>query len=307
MSSNTANGLIPVVAGNQGPYSIAFPTPFTSAPTWVDAKYLLNGPNGEANEAYIDNDSLTASGFNVYLRGIPTTASLGAQIAWFAMGVFNPVPAATGCGGPCGVPPVQTLIVAGPIGATGPSGAAGASVQGATGPTGPSGSQGVPGPIGPQGASGATGAPGSGGAPFAFFSGALWSNTVSQANDVQNPTYGRSLNFGTIPFASGSYIFVLIARVANAVAAGAGSVALNGEIDLLNGQAVVQAIPTAFTSNLGPSGAIAFDKTVSRIFQATVTNGNVLYLTANQYAALLEATLLVFPLATNMIPSPGFI
>lgn len=304
--SNQLSGFIPVVAGNQGPYPVVFPTAFTGNPQWVEGNYLLNGPNGEANEAYVDGLSVSPTGFSIWLRGIPTSASAGAQIAWLATGVLNAPAPATGAMGPCGIPPVQTLIVSGPPGATGPSGPAGATVVGATGSTGPSGAQGVPGPIGAQGAAGVTGAIGSSGPPFAFFSGALWSNTVTQSADVSNPVYGQSLNFGTVPFASGTYILVLAARCSNYAAANVGNIARNGELDLLCGQTVIQQIPTAFDSNLG-TGSLGFDYGITRIFQATLTMGQVLYLNANQFTNLLEATLLVFAIPANVITSPGFI
>lgn len=77
-------GSVPLVVGQQGPYAIAFSPAFASAPSFVGASVLMASSSGETFEVALDLSSLTASGVNAWLSGVPTAASTGAQINWIA-------------------------------------------------------------------------------------------------------------------------------------------------------------------------------------------------------------------------------
>lgn len=205
----------------------------------------------------------------------------------------------------CGPLPLQTTIVAGPIGPTGPTGPQGPSgygVSGATGPTGPTGPAGLQ---GAQGATGAVGATGPSGPPLAFFTGSIW-NPTDAPDDIVNAQGNRTIDFGAVPFASGTYLISLKAQIAwNAGAEGAGE--LLGQLNFMGGATVLQELKWGL-SKTGSSGyqygsACSWDF----YFRVTLTNAQNLYLKASQQCYLLGAQLTVFADPTHIITSPGFI
>jgi len=223
-----------------------------------------------------------------------------------------------GCGNNCGegggcnqsaslcTPPVPIVtIVAGPVGPTGATGPSGPAGFGVTGPTGATGSQGIPGPIGSQGSQGVTGAAGSNGTPVAFFIGAVWNPDVA-SDDLQVLQGSRVLDFGTVNFTSGDYLFSLKMQIGwNAGAVGPNG--LDGSVTLNDGSTVRQTFKWGRTKT-GESGyqygvAEGFDFW----FVTTVTNGQNIRLAASDQFYLLGAQLTAFPVPSNVIAGPGFI
>lgn len=218
----------------------------------------------------------------------------------------------TGCSPDCGpqpdlcAPPIPYVqIVAGPVGPTGATGPAGPAGFGVTGPTGATGAQGIPGPIGANGQTGATGPAGASGAPIAFFTGAVW-NPDNAAADLAVLAGSRVLDFGTVNFASGTYLFSLKMQIGwNGGAIGPND--LNGNVKFLDGVTLRQ----TFKWGRSKSEAAGYQYGVAEAYDfwfiADITNGNNLKLTASDQFYLLGAQLAVFPQATNVITSPGFI
>jgi len=205
----------------------------------------------------------------------------------------------------CGPPNVIAAIVAGPVGPTGPTGPAGPISYGVTGPTGPTGPQGVPGAIGLIGASGPTGPAGTNGAPIGFFTGVLWAPAVP-TDDLVALVGGKTLDFGTVPFASGSYLFSLKMQIGwNAGAVGPNN--LNGSAQLLDNTTVLETVQWGRAKSEASGYQYADAQSLDFWFLATVTSGNNLYLKASSQFYLLGAQLTAFPLPSNIITSPGFI
>lgn len=97
MSTQTQTGLVPLVDGQQS-YDIVFTTPFAGVPGFADASVQMPNSSGEVFEATIDRSTLTASGCTVWLSGIPSAASVGGYINWYALGPFASASVANGTG-----------------------------------------------------------------------------------------------------------------------------------------------------------------------------------------------------------------
>ena len=205
----------------------------------------------------------------------------------------------------CGPPQVVAAIVAGPMGPTGPTGPEGPSGFGVTGPTGPTGPQGDPGPIGLIGASGPTGPAGTNGAPIGFFTGVIW-NPTTPTDDLVALVGSRTLDFGAVPFASGSYLFSLKMQIGwNAGAVGPNN--LNGTVQLFDNTTSLQTLSWGRAKSEASGYQYADAQSLDFWFLGTITNGNNLYLKASSQFYLLGAQLTAFQLPTNIITSPGFI
>lgn len=213
------------------------------------------------------------------------------------------------CCGPqgdfCGPPSPITAIVAGPVGPTGATGPSGPAGFGVTGPTGPSGAQGIPGPIGSNGQTGATGATGPSGEPTGYFTGYIWNPSVA-TDDLTNLSGSRVIDFGQVPFATGTYLLSLKMQLGwNGGAVGPNN--LNGHVDFMDGATVRQ----TFKWGRSKSEAAGYQYGVAQgydfWFMADVTNGQSLRLVASDQFYLLGAQLVAFPLPANIITSPGFI
>lgn len=218
-----------------------------------------------------------------------------------------------GCGGgDCGsqgdfcAPPVPiATIVAGPIGATGPVGPTGPAGFGVTGPTGATGTQGQPGPIGSQGVTGATGATGPSGEPTAFFTGVIWDPT-NAAGDLPALQGSRVLDFGTVNFSNGTYLFSLKMQIGwNAGAVGPND--LNGQVEFMDGPTVVKTLKWGRSKSEASGYQYGVAESYDFWFLGAVTNGQNLKLICNDQFYLLGAQLVAFPTPANVITSPGFI
>ncbi|CAK0740459.1 hypothetical protein CCP3SC1_1200007 [Gammaproteobacteria bacterium] len=216
------------------------------------------------------------------------------------------------CGGDCNqagdmcAPPVPIVtIVAGPVGPTGATGPSGPAGYGVTGPTGPTGLQGIPGPIGANGTTGVSGATGASGAPVALFTGVIWNPSVP-TDGIEALQGSRVLDFGTVNFNSGDYLFSLKMQIGwNAGAVGPNN--LNGSVDFIDGTVT----RNVFKWGRSKSEASGYQYGVAEAYDfwfiATVTNGQNVRLVASDQFYLLGAQLVAFPLPTNTITSPGFI
>lgn len=203
-------------------------------------------------------------------------------------------------------PPVPVVtIVGGPVGPTGATGPSGPAGFGVTGPTGPSGAQGIPGPIGSNGATGATGPSGASGAPIAFFTGAYWDPTVATA-DLAALQGARVLDFGTVNFNSGNYLFSLKMQIGwNGGAVGPND--LNGSVDFMDGTTLRQTFKWGRSKSEASGYQYGVAQSYDFWFITTVTNGQDLRLNCSSQFYLLGAQLTAFPVPTNIITSPGFI
>lgn len=211
----------------------------------------------------------------------------------------------------CTPPTPVVTVVAGPQGPSGPIGPSGLlGPRGMTGMTGVMGPSGPKGDIGLQGNTGATGATGAAGssAPLAFFSGAFWTPGTPYSNDLNSLPANKILDFGTIPFSTGFYLFHLEAQIGWN---GNGNTYQNGTFDLAEAIGDPGAIRhTFYWSRLKVGGAGYNYGTVqsySHWLSTGVTQGNHLYLIASNDAFLIGGQLTVFPNATYEISSPGFI
>lgn len=97
MSTQTQTGLIPLVEGQQS-YVLVFSPPFASVPSFADATAQMPNDSGEVFTASIDRSTLSALGCTVWLSGIPTAASVGGYINWYALGPFASVSTSAGSG-----------------------------------------------------------------------------------------------------------------------------------------------------------------------------------------------------------------
>jgi hypothetical protein len=174
-----------------------------------------------------------------------------------------------------------------------------------TGATGPSGSQGQPGPIGAPGQTGASGPAGSNGTPIAVFAGAYWEPAVA-ADDLRVLQGSRVLDFGQVPFPSGYYLFSLKMQIGwNAGAVGPND--LTGWVSFFDGP--IDRKDLNWGRIKGESAGYQYGVAQSLDFWiiVEVTQGQNLYLKATDQFYLLGAQLVVFPMPTNVISSPGFI
>lgn len=203
-------------------------------------------------------------------------------------------------------PPVPVVtIVGGPVGPTGATGPSGPAGFGVTGPTGATGAQGIPGPIGANGQTGATGATGASGAPTAFFTGVLW-NPTTPTTDIQNLQGSRVLDFGTVNFPSGNYLFSLKMQIGwNAGAVGPND--LNGSVDFSDGTTVRKTFKWGRSKSEATGYQYGVAESYDFWFITTVTNGQSLRLTCTDQFYLVGAQLAAFPVPANIITSPGFI
>jgi hypothetical protein len=176
---------------------------------------------------------------------------------------------------------------------------------GVTGPTGPTGLQGIPGPIGANGTTGVSGATGASGAPVALFTGVIWNPSVP-TDGIEALQGSRVLDFGTVNFNSGDYLFSLKMQIGwNAGAVGPNN--LNGSVDFIDGTVT----RNVFKWGRSKSEASGYQYGVAEAYDfwfiATITNGQNVRLVASDQFYLLGAQLVAFPLPTNTITSPGFI
>ncbi len=87
MSSASQNGLIPLVDGQQS-YDITFSPAFQGLPSFIDGTVQMPNSSGEIFEVNVARDTLTRSGVTVWLSGVPSAASVGGYINWYALGPF---------------------------------------------------------------------------------------------------------------------------------------------------------------------------------------------------------------------------
>ena len=93
MSTASQSGTVLLVAGQQS-YVISFSPAFDSVPTLMNPAIFMPSSSGEIFEASFDASTLTVNGVTVWLSGIPTAASAGGYISWYAVGTLAvPAPA----------------------------------------------------------------------------------------------------------------------------------------------------------------------------------------------------------------------
>ncbi len=85
MSTAPQVGLIYIVAGQQD-YVVSFTPAFNAAPTFFAPSLALPSGSGESFEVSFDAETLTSAGVIVHLSAIPTSASDGGYINWYAVG-----------------------------------------------------------------------------------------------------------------------------------------------------------------------------------------------------------------------------
>ena len=203
-------------------------------------------------------------------------------------------------------PPVPVVtIVGGPVGPTGATGPQGPAGFGVTGPTGPSGAQGIPGPIGANGIAGATGATGPSGEPTGFFTGVIWDPADASA-DLEALQGSRVLDFGTVSFSGGTYLFSLKMQIGwNAGSVGPNN--LNGSVDFMDGPTLVKTLKWGRSKTEATGYQYGVAESYDFWFLGTVTNGQNAKLICSDQFYLLGAQLVAFPAPANIITSPGFI
>lgn len=213
-------------------------------------------------------------------------------------------------------PPVPvTTVVAGPQGMTGPIGPTGPiGLRGSTGPAGVPGPTGVQGNIGlkgDQGATGVTGSPGSSN-PLALFTGAFWSPSYPYSDQLNALVGDKIIDFGTIPFETGEYLFHLEMQVGwNGNPAGQnvknGYCFIGNTLYDPDGPGTIRKFYWA-AEKLGSFGYTYGDvHSYSHWFTGNINQGSNLYLQCNAEFYLLGAQLCVFNLPSYTITSPGFI
>lgn len=182
---------------------------FWNGTAWIEAGYIMQGPQGEPGED--GSDGSNGATFT------PSVSSAGV-ISWTNDGGL-PNPESVNIKGPQGETGATGATgPAGPQGETGPAGPAGP--QGETGPTGPQGPQGETGPAGPQGPAGETGqtGPAGPGVPSGGSTGQVLKKTSStdydtewgNVGDVTADMLGIVLNGNSTPVgaAVGQYVIV---------------------------------------------------------------------------------------------------
>lgn len=97
MSTQNQRGLVPLVDGQQS-YALVFDPAFASVPSFVDAVVQMPNSSGEVLEAVVDRSTLTSSGCTVWLSGVPSAASVGGYINWYALGPYAPPVSSGGTG-----------------------------------------------------------------------------------------------------------------------------------------------------------------------------------------------------------------
>lgn len=209
----------------------------------------------------------------------------------------------------CSPPVPVTSIVAGPQGATGPTGPSGP--MGIAGPTGASGLMGPTGPFGPQGPKGATGIQGSTGATdaslVAFFTGHKWAPSYPYSTVIESGlTDFQIIDFGSVPFASGQYLFKI----------GITAAFNNLRNNNLNGNFIVSRGPSPGVTTMVefqtcqagqiPGVNFGIPYCYDQWFFTNVNQGDHIYVEGGG-AYLLGATLTVFLAPPYLINSPGFI
>lgn len=171
--------------------------------------------------------------------------------------------------------------------------------MGSTGPQGTIGLQGATGIAGPTGPAGTS-------AILAFFTGYFWSPAMPYTNAINSLTANKILDFGTVPFASGEYLFHIEMQIGwNPGAGGANS--LNGSVDFCNGLGNPVGSFRWGRMKTGSNGhGYGEVESYGHWLKASVTQGNNLYLQTSGDFYLIGAQLSVLNLPTFVITSPGF-
>lgn len=210
----------------------------------------------------------------------------------------------------CSPPVPVPTIVAGPQGATGPQGPTGPQgLRGSTGPTGALGPTGPQGQIGLQGITGATGATGPQGTTsiLGFFTGYCWSPAMPYTNAINSLSANKILDFGTVPFADGEYLFHLAMQIGwNAGSNGPNN--LNGSVSFASPLGTALADFRWGRVKAGSNGhGYGEVEGYAHWFKASVQQGQNLYLQTSGDFYLIGAQLSVFNLPTYVVVSPGFV
>jgi hypothetical protein len=141
-----------------------------------------------------------------------------------------------------------------------------------------------------------------------LFTGALWNPQAPDtcSNDLQGLVGARTIDMGQNPLPTGTYLWILTLQLAYAPL-GAGPVALNGFVQLLDGTNPIFTTPQGCTrTDSNTTGGQGQPYCQTFVFQATSTNLNELFVVANPQAYLLGATLAAWALPT-VVTSPGFV
>lgn len=91
MSTQAQTGLVPLIDGQQS-YAIVFSQAFQNAPAFFNPTVQMPSSSGEVFSVSADISTLTANGVTVWLSGVPSAASVGGFINWYAFGDAPPVP-----------------------------------------------------------------------------------------------------------------------------------------------------------------------------------------------------------------------
>jgi len=210
----------------------------------------------------------------------------------------------------CLPPALLPTVVAGPQGPSGPTGP-----TGPIGPIGPSGASGVQGPTGPlgpigikgqTGATGATGPQGSG-APLAIFTGAQWWPAQPYTSAILNTPAQRQLNFGTIPFSDGEYMLKLELQICWGPGV-SNTHNFNGDLFFRhrNGPDFTDIYQVKFGRIRNGKTQYGVVEGYSHTFTAFLQQGFSLELSAGSDFFIIGAQLVVWPIPTYVINSPGF-
>lgn len=117
---------------------------------------------------------------------------------------------------------------------------------------------------------------------------------------------GVTIDMGQNPLQTGSYLFMLTLQIGwkdNA----AGPLTDNGFAQVVDGTNPIYTMPWGlFKTSTSPDGS-GTAASYTFFFQATMTNLNEIWIKSQGAICLLGASLVVFPVPTNVITSPGFI
>lgn len=119
------------------------------------------------------------------------------------------------------------------------------------------------------------------------------------------PQQGLTIDLGQNPLATGTYLFVLTLQIGWNTS-NSGPFVQNGFAQFVDGTNPVYTMPSGLFKNVTDANGVGFATGYTFQFQATITNGNELWIKTQGNMYLLGGSVVAYQLPT-VVTSPGFV
>lgn len=116
---------------------------------------------------------------------------------------------------------------------------------------------------------------------------------------------GRTIDMGQNPLATGPYTFILTLQIG--WDSRNGPLDQNGFAQLVDGTNPIFTMPWGLFNSSSAATGEGTAASYTFIFTASMTNDNEIFIKTQGNFYLLGASMLVFPVPTNVVTSPGFV